>query len=59
MSEELGVVPEALKNASSTVSWWQGRQAHFDSQLQQRRKKLATGVSKALNISRKKERVRQ
>lgn len=26
LSEEMGIVPEALKNASSTVSWWQGRQ---------------------------------
>lgn len=26
MSEDMGIVPEALKNASSTVSWWQGRQ---------------------------------
>ncbi len=59
ISEEQGVVPEALKTASSTVSWWQGRQAHFNSQLKQRQKKLASGVSGALNISRKKERARQ
>lgn len=48
LSEEMGIVPEALKNASSTVSWWQGRQAHFDSKLSSRRKKLANSVSKAL-----------
>jgi serine/threonine protein kinase len=59
MSEEMGVVPEALKNASSTVSWWQGRQAHFNSQLSQRRKKLASNVGEALNITRKKQRARQ
>ncbi len=49
LSEEMGIVPEAIKNASSTVSWWQGRQARFNAQLQQRQKKLASGVSKALN----------